>query len=93
MLTVTPEASRAIRNLAEQSPLDDDAGLRISVGPSDGDGAQLALALAEEPEPADQVVAGDSAQVFLDEPVAVFLDDKTLDAEIQPDGVAFAIRD
>ena len=62
MLTVTHEASEAIRTLTDQ------------------------------PFEADEVVESEGATVYLAEPVVAFLDDKTLDAEIQDEGVAFSIH-
>jgi Fe-S cluster assembly iron-binding protein IscA len=92
VLTVTHEASKAIQTLTDQVPETDTAGLRISVEAADGGDAQLALSIAEEPFPADEVVEAEGATVYIAEPVVEFLDDKTLDATMQDEGVAFSIH-
>jgi Fe-S cluster assembly iron-binding protein IscA len=92
VLTVTHEASQAIRDLTDAAPEPDSAGLRISVEAGDGGAPQLALSLAEGPFPDDQVVDAEGAHVFLAESVSDFMDDKTLDATVQDEGVAFSIQ-
>jgi Fe-S cluster assembly iron-binding protein IscA len=92
VLTVTHEASKAIQTLTEHVPEPDGAGLRISIETGDEGTAQLALSVAEAPFPADEVVEAEGANVFLAEPVVEFLEDKTLDATVQDEGVAFSIQ-
>jgi iron-sulfur cluster assembly protein len=92
MLTVTHEASKAIQTLTEQIPETETAGLRISVESGDDGTAQLALSIAQTPLPADEVVDAEGAHVYLAEPVVEFMDDKTLDATVQDEGVAFSIH-
>jgi Fe-S cluster assembly iron-binding protein IscA len=92
VLTVTHEASKAIQSLTDQIPEAGDAGLRISVEGGDDGTAQLALSIAEGASPADEVVETDGATVYIAEPAAAFLDDKTLDAEVREEGVAFTIH-
>ncbi len=92
MLTVTHEASKAIQTLTDTLPEAESAGLRISVESGDDGTQQLALSIAESPFPADEVVESDGATVYVAEPVAEFLDDKTLDATVQDEGVAFTIE-
>jgi Fe-S cluster assembly iron-binding protein IscA len=92
VLTVTHEASKAIQTLTEQIPETETAGLRISVENGENGTAQLALSIAETPFPADEVVESDGATVYLAEPVVEFMDDKTLDATVQDEGVAFSIH-
>jgi Fe-S cluster assembly iron-binding protein IscA len=91
VLTVTHEASQAIQSLTDQLPETQSAGLRISVETAEG-GAQLALSIAEEAFPADEVVEAEGATVYVAEPAVEFLDDKTLDATVQDEGVAFSIH-
>jgi Fe-S cluster assembly iron-binding protein IscA len=93
VLTVTHEASKAIRTLTDQTPEPDTAGLRISVETDDGGAPQIALSLTGGPYPEDQVVDAEGAHVFVSESVAPLMDDKTLDANIQDEGVAFSIHD
>jgi Fe-S cluster assembly iron-binding protein IscA len=91
MLTVTREASKAIQTLTDQIPQTETAGLRISVENGEDGSAQLALSIAETPFPADEVIESEGATVYLAEPVVEFMDDKTLDATVQDEGVAFSI--
>ena len=89
MLTLTDNASSLIKNLAEQTAVADNAGLRISTTDRD---AGLAVNLTSAPEPADQVVESAGARVFLEPNAAVVLDDKVLDAQLDEGGaVTFAI--
>jgi iron-sulfur cluster assembly protein len=93
MLTVTPEATEAINVLTDPLPEADTAGLRFSIEPSQDGEPQLALSIAGHPFEGDQVVEVEGAKVFVAEPVTQFMDDKTLDAEIQAEGVQFAIKE
>lgn len=89
MLTLTEKASTLIKNLADQTTVADDAGLRIS---AESNGKNLSVDLIPAPEPTDQVIESDGARVFLEESAAVMLDDKVLDAEVDEGGaVRFAI--
>jgi Fe-S cluster assembly iron-binding protein IscA len=89
MLTLTENASSLIKNLADQTAVAENAGLRIST--TEGD-AGLAVDLTPAPEPTDQVVESAGARVFLEPNAAVVLDDKVLDAQLDEGGsVTFAI--
>ena len=89
MLTLTENATSLIKNLAEQTAVAENAGLRIST--TEGD-AGLAVDLTPAPEPTDQVVESSGARVFLEPNAAVVLDDKVLDAQLDEGGaVTFAI--
>lgn len=92
VLTVTHEAAEAIQNLTDQVPATDTAGLRISVQAADDGATQLALSVADAPQPADEVVESEGATVYLAEPVVEFMSDKTLDATVQDEGVSFTIQ-
>ena len=92
MLTVTHEAAEAIQSLTDGIPETETAGLRISVQEGEGGTAQLALSVADAPLPADEVVESEGATVYLAQPVVEFMDDKTLDATVQDEGVAFTIQ-
>lgn len=95
MLTITPNASDAIRQLTEQLPTEEHtAGMRIAPGEaSDGEGTALELSLVEAPEQSDQTVEEAGATVYLEPGAAQLLDDKVLDAEVVDDGVAFQVFD
>lgn len=89
MLTLTENASAAVKTLSNQIPTES-GGLRISeaVAPNTG----FALTLAPEPQPGDAVVENDGARVFVDESSSVALDDRVLDARVDGDGsVGFAL--
>ena len=89
MLTISPAASEAIRDLIAASELPESAGIRISNRP-EGPGT-FAVSLAPEADDADEVVEERGATVFLEDEVAPLLDDKTLDAQTQGDQVAFTL--
>jgi iron-sulfur cluster assembly protein len=91
MLTMTPNAAEAIRQIAAGSGLEPDPGLRISPGLPTPEGTPLQLGLAGHPEPTDQTVESDGARVYVEGPVAEALDDKVLDAAVEGDQVRFAL--
>ncbi|CAN5684574.1 iron-sulfur cluster biosynthesis family protein [soil metagenome] len=89
MLTLTENASTIVRDITTQPGLPETAGLRIT---SDADQSSFAIAAAEQPEPADQVVEHSGAKLYLDQQAAVMLDDKILDAAVDDAGqVEFAL--
>jgi iron-sulfur cluster assembly protein len=83
------EAIHAIKASSEEVP--DDAGLRISAEPSGEEGSSLHLAIVSSPDQGDVVLEAAGEQVFLEEDVAGYLEDKVLDAEIEEGRVSFAI--
>lgn len=90
MLTLTEQATTAVKTITAQFPDVADGGVRIQ-----GSGApesEFQLTVVPGPEPADAVVETDGARVYLDLEAALVLDDRVLDA--QPDGqggVQFAV--
>jgi Fe-S cluster assembly iron-binding protein IscA len=90
MLTLTDNAVTAIRALTSQSDQTPDTGLRIM---GEGEGVPpFQLALADTPAADDQVIESDGARVFLAKGTAEILADKSLDAEVDPEGgVAFSV--
>lgn len=93
MLSLTPIASEAIRQLTAQTEDPRRSGVRISVGQDTSDGTALQLALVEEPEPADKTLDDDGATVYLQPDAAGFLEDKVLDAQVDDGRVMFLVRD
>jgi iron-sulfur cluster assembly protein len=83
MLTLTENAALVIRDLTSQQEVPNGAGLRIA---SDQSAGSLTLALAEQPVQGDQVVDEDGVRIFLDPDAAQLLDDKALDAAVDPQG-------
>ncbi len=89
MLTLTENATTAVKNLAAQLPADT-GGLRISEAAAPETG--YALTLATAPEPDDTVVENEGARVFVDPVATIQLDDRVLDARVAEDGsVGFAL--
>lgn len=92
MLTISPEATQAIRQLCDEAELPDSGGMRIARGPDTEMGAAVELALVEAPASDDHVIEGPGASVYVDEQLAALLDDKVLDAQLAEGQVTFALR-
>lgn len=89
MLAVTDNAATVIRDLTTQEEVPDGTGLRIAADAVEG---SLTLSLAAAPEVGDQVVDASGARLFLDTDAALLLDDKELDAAVDPAGsIQFAV--
>ncbi|MFI6518714.1 Fe-S cluster assembly protein HesB [Spirillospora sp. NPDC050679] len=92
MLTLTSDAVQVIRTVTTNPELPPETGLRIESGVNGSDALRLSVAPA--PEAGDRVVEEEGARVYLEPQVADLLDDKTLDAQVDPQGdVAFTIAD
>jgi Fe-S cluster assembly iron-binding protein IscA len=90
MLTLTENASTIVKEIANQG--EETAGLRISTDAAPGAEATFAVNAVTEAEPGDEVVEQNGATIFLDEPSAVQLGDKILDAAVdEQGGVQFAL--
>lgn len=90
MLTLTENASTIVKEITTQPGLPETAGLRIT-SESSAD-PNFGITAADRAEPGDQVVEQAGATVYLDEQSAVMLDDKVLDAAVDPSGsVEFAL--
>jgi Fe-S cluster assembly iron-binding protein IscA len=90
MLTLTENASTIVKDITTQPGLAETAGLRITSEESAE--PTFAVSAAEAAEPGDQTVEQDGATVYLDEGAALMLDDKILDAAVDPEGkVEFAL--
>jgi len=89
MLAVTDNAVTVIRDLTTQNEVPVGSGLRIAADASEG---SLTLSLVPEPEDGDQIVGTRGARLFLDSDAAQMLEDKELDAAVDPGGsVQFAV--
>jgi iron-sulfur cluster assembly protein len=84
MLMLSENATRVINSLGDRPEYPDGTGVRI--GQADDGTEQLAITPATTPQPADQVVEADGARVYLDPSAAEILEDKVLDARINPEG-------
>ncbi|MCJ1707151.1 Fe-S cluster assembly protein HesB [Microbacterium sp. VKM Ac-2923] len=90
MLTLTEEATTAVKTITAQFPDTAHSGIRIQGAGSPE--SQFALSVVDAPEPEDAVVENAGARVFLDADAAAVLDDRVLDAQIDPAGsVQFAV--
>lgn len=95
MLTITDDAASAINEILAVREMSDDAGIRLTAGPthaadgSEGAGVHMELA----PAPADGDAVLEKAPVFLEAETAVLLDDKLLDAEVSAEGTQFTLRE
>lgn len=91
MLTLTPGAESAIRDILDASPLGDGGGLRISADPGSDGRPAFRLALVDAPEPLDRVVEDVAVPVYLEPAAAPLLAEGVLDATTQDDGVTFTV--
>lgn len=90
MLTLTENATAIVNEITHQPGLGDHAGLRITSTESPEPAFEVTA--AAQGEPGDQVVEQGGATVYLDENAATMLDDKVLDAAVDPTGkVEFAL--
>ena len=91
MLSITTQASEAIRGITASPELPDGAMLRIDSQPGSG----LQIGVVTEPAPGDEVVESEGVEVALEPATATLLEDKRLDAAIDADAgqVTFTISD
>jgi Fe-S cluster assembly iron-binding protein IscA len=87
MLTITPQASEAIRGVLAAENVPDDSVLRITSQPEAG----LVVSVTDSPEPDDQIVEGDEVEICVEPTAAQLLDDKELDATVSGEQVNFSI--
>lgn len=96
MLIITSDAVEAIRAVLDSPDMPDAAGVRISTSAMswNGSGPPITIDLAAAAEPGDEVVQEEDVQVFVAPRVAPALEDKLLDADVEPGGeLRFALRD
>ncbi|MEU7170397.1 iron-sulfur cluster biosynthesis family protein [Micromonospora tulbaghiae] len=84
MLTMTDNAVLVIRDLAAQQDVADAGGLRIA---ADADAGSLSIELVPQPVQGDQVVDTEGARIFLDSDAAELLNDTSVDAMVDEEGV------
>src|SRR6478752_7244415 len=90
MLTLTENATAIVNEITTQPGLSEEAGLRITSAPTPEPSFEVTA--AAQGEPGDQVVEQGGATVYLDPASAELLDDKVLDAAVDPAGkVEFAL--
>lgn len=87
MLVLTEAAAEVVKSVTDTPQTPDGTGLRITQSTEElGSESALQLAAATEPDRNDEVVETSGARVFLDPQAAAYLDDKVLDAEVDPEG-------
>ncbi|MDH6462806.1 iron-sulfur cluster assembly protein [Micromonospora sp. A200] len=84
MLKMTDNAVMVIRDLALQQDVAQDGGLRIA---ADTDAGSLTIELVPEPAQGDKVVDNQGARIFLDPDAAELLEDTSVDAVVDDEGV------
>jgi iron-sulfur cluster assembly protein len=84
MLKMTDNAVMVIRDLALQQDVAEDGGLRIA---ADTDAGSLSIELVPEPAQGDKVVDNQGARIFLDPDAAELLEDTSVDATVDDEGV------
>jgi iron-sulfur cluster assembly protein len=87
MLTITPQASEAIRGVLASETVPDGSVLRISPQQDAG----LVVSVTDSPQPDDQIVEGEEVEVCVEPTAAEMLDDKELDATVSGGQVSFII--
>jgi iron-sulfur cluster assembly protein len=92
MLTITEQASDAIRGILAADSVPDGSVVRISPQPASGDQETgLVVSVTDSPPPDDQIVEGNEVEVAVAPSAAQILDDKELDATVEGDQVNFII--
>jgi|SRR4051794_926077 iron-sulfur cluster assembly protein len=94
MLTLTPNAEQAVRQIVANSPISEDTGgLRIAPGEPTPEGVPLELTIVGSPEPEDEDAGTPEVHVYLEPTAAEALEDKVLDAEVEGNNIGFALLD
>jgi iron-sulfur cluster assembly protein len=89
MLVLTEAAAQVVKSVTSNSQVPVGAGLRIATAPDPQGPDALQLTATTGPRENDEVVETDGARVFLEPQVALFLEDKILDAEVDEQGNAY----
>jgi len=95
MITLTTEATDAIRELVGNAELPDSGGLRLDMNDGTMNSAppSLALTLVEAPATGVEVIDEDGVHVYVSEQAAPLLDGKEIDARSEAGGVTFLVND
>jgi iron-sulfur cluster assembly protein len=93
MITLTTEATDAIRELVDGADLPETGGLRLDMNDATMNSAppSLALSLVEMPAAGDEILDEGDVHVYVSKDVAPLLDGKELDARSEPGGVTFLV--
>lgn len=94
MLTVTPEAASAIRQLTDGPEMAEDAGLRIATTSNDdGQPTTFVMEVVSAPQPADEILEVGGGRLFLDPTATAEFDGKLLDATVDAGQVRFQVEE
>jgi Fe-S cluster assembly iron-binding protein IscA len=95
MITLTLEATDAIRDLVGSAELPETGGLRLDTSDSAMNSAppSLALTLVESPAAGDEVIDEDGVHVYVSQQAAPLLEGKEIDARSEAGGVTFLVND
>jgi iron-sulfur cluster assembly protein len=95
VLTLTMDATDAIRELVEDAELPETAGIRMDLtDPAlDSAPAGFVIALVTEPELEDEIVEEAGARVYLAPRIAELVSDKALDASIEGQEITFVLTE
>ena len=95
MITLTTDATDAIRHLVGTAELPDTGGLRVDTKDATLNSAppSLALTLVETPALDDEVIDEGDVHVYVSRQAAPLLDGKELDARTEAGGVTFLVND
>jgi iron-sulfur cluster assembly protein len=89
MLVLTETAAEVVKSVTSGPQAPAGAGLRIaSSAPEPGDPGALQLTATAGPAENDQVIEASGALVYLEPQAAIYLEDKVLDAQVDPEGNA-----
>jgi iron-sulfur cluster assembly protein len=93
VLTISQEASQAIRGILAASEAPDGSMFRIAPQGQDGTepGQGLAVSVTDSPPPDDEIVEGEEVAVAVEPTAAAILEDKELDATVVGEQVNFTI--
>jgi iron-sulfur cluster assembly protein len=95
MLTLTMDATDAIKELVEDAELPDTAGIRMDLTEPELDSAPagFVISLVTEPEIEDEVVEEAGARVYLAPRIAELVSDKALDASVEGQEITFVLTE
>ena len=94
-ITLTPQATDAIKELVEGADLPDTGGLRLDMSDGSLNSAppSLALTLVENAAAGDEVIDEGDVHVYVSREAAPLLDGKEIDARSEAGGVTFLVNE
>lgn len=88
MLVLTEAAAEVVKAITSTPEAPEGSGLRIASAAEPADSGALQVFAAPGPDEHDQVIEAAGAHVYLEPQAAAYLDDKVLDAQVDPEGKA-----